>query len=192
MTLGTNESGNVGGWNDCPTPMLSSSGSVKLSRRRNQRVNHIFGDISSNESNSSLSSPSDGLKHPNSSKVLHSPVTGRSNVDLQIHKDIELNSNIDVHERIQRLFELPSLLASNILDAHRKKLQSTDETILRKYATFIDGIVTEADLISRGESTTSVRKLRQKIVDFMILNDGVSSWSLPLKNVIESLDVNFS
>lgn len=105
-----------------------------------------------------------------SSTSLSTPSLGPSETESTASE-----SNKSVESIIDELCSKPTKLSDKMLSAIKTKLINNIDN-MENHKNFI------FHLYDNGED------VKEKIIEFMIVNDGVSSWCVPLKKLIESIE----
>lgn len=158
MTTTKSQRGEVTeGWNDCPA--LVRSKDTPTTRRRAYRV------ASHSSREGSTTDLSATLKSNNASReVLTEPVV-----------DVAESSIVEVESDFSDLMAKPSKLSTKELDFYINKVRKQLPLLGSSHISFIHQIITNP--------TNS----KDRIVNYMLVNDGVASWCVPLKKLVESL-----
>lgn len=174
------------GWNDCPPPSLSrDSSSTSISSTRSKRRNPRLPGLGATAADAPaarrtpaavpgappmarnlLSTPS---LLASESQVLDSvePPVGTANVNETPQKIAEVLKSSNLSEKDESLF------TKKLVDAYPSLSESHKEFITQ----IVDQIV--------NKQQPSV--LKGEILNYMMVNSGVSSWCVPLKKLVESL-----
>lgn len=205
MTLSSAQRGDpVEGWNDCPPMMMNTNGSstsVNKMKKRAQRVGHNI----NNNSNTSLlgiggslnmaASPSRSELPPTPCKVSQGGLSGPSPLasNTQIKDDVDdddvSTTTTDVGQLLESLFLAKSLLLDREHDHYAKKLKDVHSTLELNHMTFLVSVLQKVDSAAKAKANAQIPSIKSDVVQYMIMNDGVSGWCIPLRKVVESLNV---
>jgi hypothetical protein len=176
------------GWNDCPPPMIRSrnASSSSLSKRRVYRVGSNLQD-NSIDSTSSLKEKC--LDQRSSSNLSLCDLQTRKSPKLKsqevIFDDsdsqvIQLDHSVNLEtvvEEFETFIRSPSKLSSKELDFYTNQIKKQLENLSSNHLQFL-----YQTIISKSENNTKL-----SIIEYMVVNDGVSSWCSPLKKLVESV-----
>lgn len=115
------------------------------------------------------------LKNVNSST---SSLNGKGTSQLTISSA----NNVDINIVIQQLLQHPNHVPDKIFKQIQQKILASIDKLDDNHKNFIHGINQD---IKQG---TDKNILKNQIVEFMMVNDGVSSWCVPLKKLVENLE----
>lgn len=95
--------------------------------------------------------------------------------------EVDLDSNLDISNTIDELLSFPTSLNDTLLRQIKHKLIGFSTKMNHKDKMFVHS------LLIQYNSGVPIESLKQQIVEYMMVNDGVSSWCAPLKKLITSL-----
>lgn len=170
--------GSVPGWNDCP-PMMLSNNNSSTSLSKGRKKYHRVLSLASLASDTSLSdSPGVPSRDITPRTPLTSPQANAALSPKDSPKDI-----VSVKELTQsctnllaNLFAKPSTLPEHEMNHFKSKLLSNCPKELN-HLQFLHSILSKSD--SKG--------IDKEILNYMVVNSGVSAWCLPLKKVISGI-----
>lgn len=178
MTVSRSQRGEAcEGWNDCPPMIRRDVSSTSLPKRRAHRIgsNYSSRDNSTNDLSSTLNALPvlPPMPKPLSSPIVSSVSSSQENVDHIKTDPVSLDK---VELEFESFTQLPTKLSSKELDFYTNKIKKSLESLSLQDLQFL------SQTILAGNETGT----RQSIVEYMVLNDGVSSWCSPLKKLIEN------
>ncbi|KAI5950327.1 hypothetical protein KGF54_005144 [Candida jiufengensis] len=88
-----------------------------------------------------------------------------------------------VLDKLEKIFTLKINLPERELNHYSLKLQNTISTLNQDHLSFVNKVFDEI----LGHDVNS-NQLKSEIVEYMMHNDGVSSWCSPLKKVVSSIE----
>lgn len=207
MTLTKYQRGEcIEGWNDCPIYIPSSSstssinpGSSRTSRKRTpRRLGHNINEtpLSSRSTTPVSISPSPPLpaRNVNSSinlgkdlKPINNQSVSNNQANTGCNSDIE---DANVSAMLEELLRRPTTLQENEIKHYQSKLANVVSSLKSNDKFFLNDILIKVfnDLSDRDD--TALANIRQKILMYMMANQGVSHWCSPLKKTIEGLKIN--
>lgn len=98
-------------------------------------------------------------------------------------KDISIE---EVLPKLERLFSHPSKLLQKEFDHYKEKLTTSVPNFSKDHLEFLDGVLDGVEeFMTNGLIKNDILK---EVVNFMMVNDGVSKWCTPLRKVIEKID----
>lgn len=200
MTLSSAQRGDpVEGWNDCPPMMMnanSSTASVNKSKKRAQRVGH---NINSSSSTSLLglgsallmgATPSRTELPPGPLKLLSEGVLPTSPLASNAQTGaVGGDAPADVQLLLETLFLAKSLLLDREHAHYVKKLKDANSTVDAKHKTFLVSVLDKVSSAVGAKAADQIPVIKGDVVQYMIVNDGVSGWCIPLRKIVESLNV---
>lgn len=94
---------------------------------------------------------------------------------------IPFDESVNITEVVEEFLQMPNSLPDKMLSQIKAKLFNGTGTMKDSHKRFVCEISLEA---KNGSDAIS---LKNKIIEFMMVNDGVSSWCVPLKKFVEGL-----
>lgn len=175
------------GWNDCPLPVpTSNQGAPTLSatlkaRKRMSRLPVVSGPTSSTES--SVSGSSRSLMMPPIPSTLPPPPRGipKAGVtETQVHVEDEKTVDFTGSEAKLRALVEAAAISGKERDFFTKRLVDAFPTLAEPHKKFISLIV---DALDAKEHSGP---LKTQVLNYMMVNSGVSTWGVPLKKLVET------
>ncbi|KAM9924942.1 hypothetical protein OXX59_004181 [Metschnikowia pulcherrima] len=178
------------GWNDCPVPVptsssgTSSSTSSAKARKRMSRVPIIGG---SNSSESSASSSRSSVMPPIPCSLPVPPKgpakTTPSEAPTCIPADESGSDSFDAQQSEARLRDLiaSAALADREKEFFEKRLVDAFPSLASPHQRFIAQVVDGVAAKAAGGA------LKTQVLNYMMMNSGVSTWGVPLKKLVETL-----
>lgn len=90
------------------------------------------------------------------------------------------NENVDINGVLEELFSQPNSLSPRLYDNIKDKLTNSSSTMELSHKQFLANLLHDIKYKEVGE-------LRTQVIEFMMINDGVSSWCIALKKFIENI-----
>lgn len=208
MTLTKYQRGeSIEGWNDCPVYIPSSSstsslnsGSSRTSRKRPpRRLGHnINGTPISSRSATPVSIPSptppiparnlsSSINLDRDLKPINDPPGKKDQADTEGDTDIDDTS---INTMLDDLLRHPSTLQVNEIKHYQSKLKNVVSMLNGNDKLFLNDILVKVLRVPSDGYGRSIANIKQEILMYMMANQGVSTWCVPLKKTIEGLKIN--
>ncbi|CUM50213.1 unnamed protein product [Debaryomyces tyrocola] len=208
MTLTKYQRGeSIEGWNDCPVYIPSSSstsslnsGSSRTSRKRPpRRLGHnINGTPISSRSATPVSIPtptppiparnlSSSINLDRDLKPINNPSGKKDQADTEGDTDIDDTS---INTMLDDLLRHPSTLQVNEIKHYQSKLKNVVSMLKGNDKLFLNDILVKVLRVPSDGYGRSIANIKQEILMYMMANQGVSTWCVPLKKTIEGLKIN--
>lgn len=176
------------GWNDCPPPMIRSrnASSSSLGKRRVYRIGSNSQD---NSINSTTSLKQTCLNQRSSSNLSLSDLQPKNTpklksqeiiLDNSYSQEIQLDHSVNLEtvlKEFETFIQSPSKLSFKELDFYTNKIKKQLENLSSNHLQFL-----YQTIISKSDNNTKL-----SIIEYMVVNDGVSSWCSPLKKLVENV-----
>lgn len=152
------------GWNDCPILSRESSSSSVSSIRSKKRAPRLYG----------LANNSD----PSFRRVASLPAATTSSVNLVLESPVDLDA---AKQKLITLLQSPELLESD-RTFYEKRLLSVFDALETQHKQFVANIIV---LVGKTEPQT----LKDGILAYMTNNSGISIWCVPLKKLVDTIQL---
>lgn len=208
MTLTKYQRGeSIEGWNDCPVYIPSSSstsslnsGSSRTSRKRSPRIlgHNINGTLISSRSATPVSIPtptppiparnlSSSINLERDLEPINNPPGKKDQADTggdTVIDDTTINTMLD------DLLRHPNTLQVNEIKHYQSKLKDVVSMLNDNDKLFLNDILVKVLRVPSDGYGRSIANIKQEILVYMMANQGVSTWCVPLKKTIEGLKIN--
>lgn len=174
----------ISGYNDCPVldyHRTPSSTSLKT-RRRVVSHNNLSSTstLVSNTSTTSINGPTPLPKPPSMSFLK------KSESNASVNKIAEPSnssiSNEELLEKLKKILSLENSLPEREFNHYEKRL--VDQ--------FTKGLSNESQKAAVAQSLENYKnkdQVKNNLIKFMLVNDGVSTWCIPLRKVLENIKI---
>ncbi|ONH68166.1 hypothetical protein BON22_1823 [Cyberlindnera fabianii] len=173
------------GWNDCPIAGLTASGTSAKTRRPRPQHNLSSTSLISQQGSTlngngppKISLPS---RQPPSKPPMTTPSLSKSTSTVSSSSMLSSSSLGDteqLQQSIETLFSLPTTLPEREFEHYSRKLRDSMGKIKPEHAAFV---VSSIDNYKNKDET------KKSVVQFMMTNDGTSTWGVPLRKILESV-----
>lgn len=168
------------GWNDCPPVMLQANSSSttissKSGKRRVKRVAHDYS--SANSFQVSLADTSSTSVNSTTPKVYQGDFSD-SWVEIPKPNDGKVGD-------LDTLLQLPTRLSTKEFEHYKKKVTDAVPNLSSSEQEFLNGVIARTGTISEQE----IVALKNDILNYAMTNSNVSGWCIPLKKIIENIQI---
>ncbi|EGV65744.1 hypothetical protein CANTEDRAFT_92070 [Yamadazyma tenuis ATCC 10573] len=94
----------------------------------------------------------------------------------------DIAANVDIAMVVEELTSFPTSIPEKMLGQIKVKLTKASESMSSGSKQFVTEVLEQ---IKTGADSAI---LKSSIVEYMMVNDGVSSWCAPLKKLVDSID----
>lgn len=179
------------GWNDCPIPVptssngaSSTSGTLKARKRisRLPIMSHLqnSGESLSGGSSRGLVMPPVPLTLPPTVSTLPKPPQSAPTSKAEDKKEEETVDVLGVEAKLRELVDTAPIAAKE-KEFFTKRLVDAFSALAAPHQRFVslivDGVVSQEPALA----------LKGRVLNYMMVNSGVSMWGVPLKKLVESL-----
>lgn len=99
-------------------------------------------------------------------------------------------SEESIRTKLQELLERPTTLQQKEINNYKNKLVNVQDSLSSDDKQFLNNILVQANKLQTGsDKETTMANIKKEILQYMMANDGVSSWCVSLRKTIEGLDL---
>ncbi|KAK6201216.1 uncharacterized protein RJT21DRAFT_1168 [Scheffersomyces amazonensis] len=202
MTLTKYQRGeSMEGWNDCPAIMMQASNNSSLTSLSSRKRKVQLTSISDNSLTGSLRSldsisippppPSRSVSSsfttqvppppPSRSVSISSTITSVSEIE---HESKTINK-LDLIELLEKTLKFTNTMSERESQLCKSKLMTQFDILSNQHLIFINEIL--KTITDSTIDSLLLTKVKNDIIQYMMINDGTSAWCTPLKKIIISI-----
>ncbi|CCH45093.1 hypothetical protein BN7_4671 [Wickerhamomyces ciferrii] len=168
----------IKGYNDCPILDYSSKNSSSTSLKSRRRLVSQLNNTITTNLDGSIPKPPTSLKPP-SFKTHESNETGETTTDQPTTESI---SDEELLKLVEKIIKLPNSLPEREFNHYSKR-------ILDNFQKGINNEQYKLIIYKNLQNYSNKEQVKNELIKFILSNDGVSTWCLPLRKVLENIKI---
>lgn len=174
----------ISGYNDCPVLDYQRTPSSTSLKTRRRLVSHnnlsSTSTLVSNTSTTSLNGPTPLPKPPSVTSLKKTEST--SSVNKAVDTLDSTISNQDLLDKLKQILSLENSLPEREFNHYEKRL-------IDQFTKGLNNDSQKTTVSQSLENYQNKEQVKNDLIKFMMVNDGVSTWCIPLRKILENIKI---